>query len=352
MKRLKTALLGIRGVGADYLDALCGDDQFELVAVGDTDARVQADRLAELGVRRYTDFRSLIVETASVGLDLLVVAMEPRDRQSLPAGSTGFVTLAASRGVHVFHKAPFARGVDEGREIVRLFADHKAKIVVARPWEFDPALAPLASLEQLVGQVYAATAFVTVGPDGSGTHGDIETAGGGALLHDAYEAIDLLVHLLGRPESVYAQRAAPGKPVSPVARTHEAVFMTLRFADELVGSVAVLGGSTAWQAGSTDPSWAVTIAGTTATATISPGALRISSGEVGGSPAQAGKVESTSKPALPVSRALSAFGGALLSGVEEVKGAAEKHLATLAVIEAAYLSARTAAPEAPGRLLG
>ncbi len=338
MKRLKTALLGLRGVGADYLDALCGDDQFELIAVGDTNTRTQSDRLAELSIRHYTDYRSLVVETASAGLDLLVVALEPRE-------SIAFVTLAASRGVHVFHKAPFARGVDEGREIIRHFADQKAKIVVARQWEFDPALARLASLEQFVGQVYAATAFVTVGPGSGGAYGDIETEGGGTLLHEAYEAIDLLVHLLGRPDSVYAQRAA-------AARTHEAVVMTLRFADELVGSVAVLGGSTARQAGSTDPSWTLTVAGTTATATISPGALHISSDEGGGSPAQAGKVESTCKQALPVSRALSAFGGALLSGVAEVKGAAEKHLATLATIEAAYLSSKTAAPEEPGRLLG
>lgn len=338
MKRLKTALLGLRGVGADYLDALCGDDQFELIAVGDTDARAQADRLAELSVRHYTDYRSLVVETASAGLDLLVVALEPRE-------SIAFVTLAASRGVHVFHKAPFARGVDEGLEIIRHFADHKAKIVVARPWEFDPALAPLASLEQLVGQVYAATAFVTVSPGSGGAYGTIETVGDGTLLHEAYEVIDLLVHLLGRPESVYAQRAA-------AARTHEAVVMTLRFADELVGSVAVLGGSTDRQAGSTATSWTVTLAGTKATATISPGALLVSSHEGGGSTARAGKVESTFKASLPVSRALSAFGGALLSGVAEVKGAAEKHLATVATIEAAYLSTRTAAPEAPGRLLG
>ena len=331
MKRLKTALLGLRGVGADYLDALCGDDQFELIAVADTDARVQSDRLAELSVRRYTDYRSLVVETASAGLDLLVVALEPRDRQSLRAGSIAFVTLAASRGVHVFHKPPFARGVDEGREIIRHFADHKAKIAVARPWAFDPALAPLASLEQLVGQVYAATAFVTVGSDSGGAYGDIETAGDGTLLHEAYEAIDLLVHLFGRPESVYAQRAA-------AARTHEAVVMTLRFADALVGSVAVLGGSA-------DPSWTVTIAGTTATATISPGTLRVSSGNEGASPAQIGEVSS-------VSRALSAFGGELLSGVAKIKGAAETHLSTVATIEAAYLSTRTAAPEAPGRLLG
>ena len=337
MKRLKTALLGIRGVGADYLDALCGDDQFELVAVGDTDARVQADRLAELGVRRYTDYRSLVVETASAGLDLLVVALEPRDRHwqsqlagSLLAGSTGFVTLAASRGVHVFHKAPFARGVDEGREIVRLFADHKAKIVVARPWEFDPALAPLASLEQLVGQVYAATAFVTVGRPCAEDGGDIEEPKGGALLYEAYDVIDRLVHWLGRPDSVYALRAA--------VATREAVVITLRFSAGLAGSVTVMRDSS-------EASWTLTIAGADATATISPSTLLISPSRGEDPPIQPGKVETAS-------RALSAFGGALLSGVADVVGAAEKHLATIATIESAYLSCKTGAPETPGRLLG
>lgn len=342
MKRLKTALLGLRGVGADYLDALCSDDQFELLAVGDTDARAQSDRLAEMSVRHYTDYRSLVVETAAVGLDLLVVATEPHE-------SVGFVTLAASRGVHVFHKAPLARGVEEAREIVRLFAEHNAKIVVARPWEFDPAFASLATLDQLVGQVYAATAFVTtcnhalpVGRDRFAGGREIETAAGGALLHDAYEVIDMLVHLLGLPESVYAQRAATHE-------SREAIFMTLRFADERVGSVAVLRGSLARQADYTGASWTVTLAGTTATATMSPGAMRISSGEAGGSPEQA---EPTRNQVVPVGRALSAFGGALLSGVADVKGAAETHLGTVATIEAANLSTRTGAPEAPRGLLG
>lgn len=332
MKRLRTALLGTRGIGAQYLDALCSDDQFELIAVGDAGTGLESERLSAKSVRHYTDYRSLIVESVSAGLDVLVVSLEPRE-------SFGFVTLAGKSGVNVFHRSPFVLNADQGRELVRLFVEHDAKMVVARPWMFDPAFASLVAPESIVGNVFAATALVTAGQGPGSGDSEGDHVGRRALLFEAYEVIDMLVHLLGTPVSVYAQCATAGDRI--MARSYEtqdAVMVTLRFADDLIGSVAVLGGHAR-------ANWTVTIAGADGTAMVSPGDVRFF-------PERAKSGQEANAPSTPpVGLALSAFGGAILSGVEEVGGAAEKHLATIATIESAYLSAKTGAPESPVRLL-
>ena len=115
MKRLKVALIGLAGVGSDYLAAIRSSERFELVAVADSNPEVLRRRAEELPSRSYEDYRSLIVETAHNGLDLLFIALEPFQ-------SIEFVELAAARGIGVFHKAPCARSVDEAGRLARRFA--------------------------------------------------------------------------------------------------------------------------------------------------------------------------------------------------------------------------------------
>ena len=42
MKPLRVALLGLKGAGIRYRDALLADDQFQLVAIADADRTVQS----------------------------------------------------------------------------------------------------------------------------------------------------------------------------------------------------------------------------------------------------------------------------------------------------------------------
>lgn len=333
MKRLRTALVGVGGICARYLDALRDDEQFELIAVGDPRTDDEAQHLSAAGIQHHRDYRSLIVETASAGLDLLVVALEPRE-------SFGFVTLAGERGINVFHTAPFALSTAQGRGLVAVFAEHDAKLVVARSWMFSQAFAALGSVESLVGKAFAVTVMVTVGSDRTDGSAGTGFVSRGALLYDAYERIDLLVHLFGTPLSVYAQCAAVGdRALERTCETQDGAMVTLRFADDLIGSVAVLGSRA-------PATWTITIAGTKGTATLSQDGMEVL-------PDVARSVQETNPESnRTVERALSAFGGALLSGVETVAAKAEDHLATIATIEAAYLSAKTGAPESPMHLLG
>ena len=53
-----------------------------------------------------------------------------------------------------------------------------------------------------------------------------------------------------------------------------------------------------------------------------------------------------------VASAISAFGATRREGEKRLESSAREHLSTLAVIEAAYLSAKTGEPESPDRFLG
>ncbi len=111
MSRLKVALLGLAGVGEEYLAAIRANDRFELVAIADTDAELLRRRTQAGGERGYEDYRSLVVASDRASLDLLFVALEPH--QSLE-----FIEMAAERGISVFCTAPFSRTVLEVLSVI------------------------------------------------------------------------------------------------------------------------------------------------------------------------------------------------------------------------------------------
>jgi predicted dehydrogenase len=332
LKQLKVAVIGLSGVGAEYLSAVQSDDQFALVAVADTDAGVLRRHTEGAPFCGYTDYRSLVVETARTGLDLLVTALEPFQ-------SVDYLGLAAERGIAVFHKAPFARSVAEGERLVHKFDAAACPLVVSRPWQFEPAFSRLHRIDNLAGRVYAATAVVRTPDDSTGWRGDSARAAAGVLLNGAYEQVDMLVHLMGVPEYVNAQcsmAVAPGKARS--YDTEDAALVSMRFAGERIASIAA-------SRNASEHTWGVTLIGEGGSVDLSPERMVLQ-------PRAAGPRECLSvKTRDRVGPAISAFGAALLAGIQDLPSMAKEHLVTLATIEAAYLSAKTGTPEAPDRFL-
>lgn len=315
------------------MDAIRSDDRFDLKAVADTDPKRLRRRTEAIPARAYEDYRSLVVETAHAGLDLLVVALQPFQ-------SLGFLEMAADRRIPVFHQAPFARSVSEGRRVVSRFLEKACPFVVSRWWQFDPAFDTLRALTAGRSYVHAATARVETSDTSAGWRGDSVRAGGGVLLNGAYEAVDMLVHLLGLPETVYAQCAVRVKPPAPRPYdTEDAALLSLSFSRERIAQVTAIRGAP-------EASFRVTLVDAEQTLDVTPERLTITPRDK--SPAQTHTVWSK----YPVVHALGAFAEQLTSDERAFASTGEEHLKTLAVIEAAYLSAKTAEPESPNRLLG
>ncbi len=348
MKRLKAALIGLAGVGGDYLSALQADDLFEVVAVADRDAALLRQCTEGTSLRQYADYRSLIVEMGHAGLDALFVAAES-------FRSFEYMEAAAERGIAVFHKAPPARNVDEARRLAEWFSGKGRSFVVPRLWQCDPAFACLIDPAEPIGRVCTAVAEVRTTAGSQGWRGDSVRAGGGVLLNSAYEQVDMLVALLGVPESVYAQCGATALPGT--ARnydTEDTMLVSLRFAGDRIASVA------AWR-GAPAPHSRVALIGTQGLAEVFPDRLELA---LAGGATESNVVRTVP----PVAGAVHAFGVARLAedppedqpddgclarpaATPAPKLEVEDYVATMAVIEAAYLAAKTDEPESPSRWL-
>ncbi len=329
MKRLKVGLLGLTGAGTEYLAALQSSERFDLIAVADNDVNVLR-RCADPAIpHRYEDYRSVIVEAPQTGLELLFIALEPF--QSVEYGE-----LAAERGIGVFHKVPWARSFREAQAIVRRFSERDCPFVVPRPWQCEPHGTLLRNIRARLGPIHLANAELRTTCPPTGWRGDSVRAGGGVLLNEAYGLVDLLVHVLGVPDRVYT-RCSDAAAAGTVRNydTEDAAIVTLGFTGTCVGCLSV------WRT-SGAPQWRLALVGRDGSADLSEadGRIERSDGETG--------IQGID---WSEARAIEAFDAGPCDGEPGMVATAADHLATMGVIEAAYLSERTGTPESPGQFL-
>lgn len=342
MRRPRAAVIGLAGAGEEYLSALRDDGGYELVAIADVNPELLRRHADDASIRLYEDYRSLIVERSSTGLDIMFVTLEPF--QSLE-----FMDLTASHGINVFHKAPFARSVEEARRLAALFDANGCKLLVSRTWQYEHAFSGLTGASELVKRVDVVTATVQTTDRPSGWRGDCRRAGGGVLLNGAYEQLDMIVSLLGVPESVHAHCSAI---VAPGAvrnyDTEDAALLLLDFRDQRVGSL------TAWR-GAPRAGWNATLVAAEATIELCDDRMTVLHAEVDGASDTAPRNARRRRSPTGTRGALATMVGAVRDGMSagtcSHSSSAADHLNTLAVIEAAYLSAKTASPEAAAQFL-
>ncbi len=332
MKQLNAALIGLNNVGREFLSAIEADEQFNLVAVADTDGRLLRDTPLRKEVQTFADYRSLVVAGGGCPFDVLFVATPAFQSQE-------FLPLAAERRQPVFHRAPCVRTVDGARRLSALFDANDIPIVVSRPWRFEPAFTHLRRVGERVGGVHLAVADVRSTWNADGWRGDAVRSGGGVLLNDAYDAVDILVQTLGLPDEVFARCAARSAGGATLKYdTEDVAVVTLIFEGTAIATLSALRAEPAHVS-------EISFSGPEASLTLTPDRLKIVAGD--GQSTQSIPVRSPtgSGPAI------SAFGAAIRAGRRRPRSVLAEHIPTLAVIEAAYLSARTGVPESPQRIL-
>ncbi len=327
MQRMRVAILGLADDGVALAQASSAGGA-ELVAVADHD-RSRTDKIAaELGAQGYVDYRSALIETQA---DLVVAALPPADRME-------YLRMAADRGLPVLTPGPPFVRLEEAAECARIFAERGVPFVVARHWQFEPAYAALREIPSWAGRLFSASVNV-IGPAGDlkGWRGDAAQAGGGTLLHDAYDAVDALATLFGLPEEVYAVLPDTTEPGEVRAYdTEDAAAVILRFSGKRVATLNCrrIGAERYWR---------YRLHGTQATAWLTPEAMTIV--DAASMQPTTTRVQTANRFA-PILRAVTAA----VSGGAAPPSPLSAHLAALAVIETAYLSARTGQGESPGRL--
>ncbi len=330
MERLRCGVLGLAGEGQTLLEAVAANRALELVALADPDHPALRETAETFHAPVFRDCRSSLVEASPQAAFVALPAFQAVDA----------LRTAAERGIAVFQLAPWAIDFEAAVGVVQLFERSGHPHVIARPWRVEPAYEPLREISPLLGRVYALEVNVTGTRVGrQGWRGDAQRAGGGTLFHDAYEPVDMLVTLCGLPEQVYAITAwVPGPGEPRPYDTEDAMSVLCRYTQDRM--VTITSCRTA-DVGD----WKVVLRGSRASAEITPPRLRILDGT--GQKVTEKRVRQRNRYSL----AVAAFTTALLEGVHDTSSTARQHLPTMALLQAAYLSAKTGHPESPAKLL-
>lgn len=322
--------MGLGRGGLRLSKALFASSWCDLVAVASRHAnRIEQFTASHPGIAAYTDFRSLIVEN---DLDALFVAIPPFLR-------VHYLALAAERELPVWMLTPAARRFDEALAITEQFEGVECPIVVARSWGVEPGLqADALELDKLGRLFFARGSAMTCWEEDFDWRGDSMRAGGGVLLDRAYGLIDTLVQIMGLPTTVYAAAKGVSRPGGTFPYdTEDTAAVVCQFSNGSVAEIAAC-----WTSGPRE--WSLEFHGT-------GGSLHLdeSRAVVRDRPGTAELLEQ-SRAENGFAPLIEEFLSSLRSNPSRMRSTLRQHLPTMAVIQAAYLSARTGQPESPGTI--
>ncbi len=322
--------MGLGRGGRLLAEALFASAWCKLVAVASMHSkRIERFQLEHPGIATHDDLRSLIVSTP---LDALFVAIPPFMRAN-------YLPLAAERCIPVYMLPPAARRLDEGLALLAPFEAAGSPIVVSRAWGVEQALQPDAIGLEQAGKIFLARGNVTTClEENFDWRGDSQRAGGGVLLDQAYDLIDILVQTMGMPSTIYAAVAGISRPGAHFPYdTEDTAVVTCRYTN---GALAVI--SACWTTGPAD--WSMQLAGTTGSIHLDmqQACLRDRAGDQ--------ELIRHPRPANPLAAQVDEFLSTLRSNPKSLRGTLRQHLPVIATIQAAYLSARTGQPESPATI--
>ncbi len=335
--KLKTAVLGLIADGQLLLEAARQMDYFQIQAVADKDTNLAEKIAAEYECAAFDDYRQLIIQNQ---LDCLLVAAGMHSCEE-------YVRMAMKKKFNILKLAPAARDFEEAAEFVSLSEDEDIKFAIANPGRFARSFLALREfLEQgRIEQVFLMTAFSNAGDQPYPRwQSDPRLAGGGVLLHNCYGIIDQIVWNFGMPQQVYSLNTNKAQDKQQrLYLTEDTSVVTMRFADTFIGNLI------ASRRGGIGPREEfLRLYGKDKILTVNQKRLTVSDGL--GQVSE--ELEYDDDQLVCMMKVLENFAlSILLPDKNKLFSSGSENLKDMAVIESAYLSARTGMPEEPGKIL-
>ena len=341
---LKTGILGLDEQGRFLLEATQGNDNFKIVAVADSDTNL-AQQFGKLwNCVFYDDYRQLITQNQ---LDCLFVAAPMH-------ACAEFLKMAIKKKFNIFKPPPFARNYGEAAELAKLAQAEDVTFTVANLNRFaKPALAMRNFILQNPNEQFF---FILAGAERKKIpdpfFADPVLSGGGVLLYDCWEIIDQIVQNFGVPQQVYCVTGSTATDSRQRQYlTEDSAVITMKFNDMLCGTL--LAGRAADSLGQTAQNLLIA-QGLNLTLKIDGNSFEVTS--KGGE--QIRREDFKIDYLDELKNAVENFGSYLLRPDETASAdknplicSAADNLKIMAVIDAAYLSARTGMPEQPEKIL-
>lgn len=351
MAAVRVGIIGIQGSSLSWIDAVAADPRATLVAVSDHDTEAAEPAALRHRAQFEPDDRALLIQHAP---DLVILATSPHTNERL-------LPLVVERRLAAIVEPPAARSLDVARSWAEQFESAGRPLWVASDWRFDPAALICGHAAELLGEViHAAVTLLAPLPAPLRWQADRVRGGGGVLGGGAYQWLDALVAACGTPADVLAVLGRVGRSTTEPYDTEDTASLLLRY--EGGGSATVMA---RW--GPPPYESRLYLSGRNRAASMSTDAVVIHPAmhadpldepflERAAAAASTVPSVSLAEPELrqrstagPRAMALSrALKQALDPAVEAppVDSQLRHHLPTLAVLQAAYLSARTGEPEA------
>jgi len=335
MNQLKTAVLGLDDQGQLLLEAAAKVDYFQIQAVADRDAEPAKKIADKYGCLAYDDYRQLIIQNQ---FDCLLVA----------AGTYScdeYIRMAMKKKCSILRLSPPARNFAEAEGFVRLAEEENVKFAVASPNRFAQSFLALKKLlqENRIEQVFLITAVYNGANENTPTwQADLKLAGGGVLLYNCYEIIDQIIWNFGLPQQVYSLNTNQATDKQQkLYLTEDTAVVTMKFADTFFGTLTA--GRTIGPRQNS-----LKIYGKDKTLTVSDNLFVI--GDHLGRTIE--EFEHADDKICCMKGVLENFALSILSpDKNRLCSSGTENLKNMAVIESAYLSARTGMPEEPARIL-
>ncbi len=333
--KLKTAVLGLSEKGRDLLEAARQSEYYQVKAVADSDAELAHKLAGRYDCENYSDYRQLIIQNQ---FDVLLVAAPSHT-------CAEHIQAAMRKKFNVLKLAPAGPNFEQAVQLVKLAESERVKFGVVNLRRFaDSFRAAQDYIKQNnLEQIYLVTAFCAFTKRSSEKwHSDPELAGGGVLLYPCYEMVDRIIANFSIPQQVYSLNLnqAPDK-LQRSLLTEEVAVITMKFSDQLIGNLIASEVFGPFRQ-------ELRIYGKNGSLAVTDEMMIVYD--------RLGKVLEEfhykyDGEKLTI-QLLDNFAESILLGdkVQPYCGAVE-NLPTMALIEAAYLSARTAMPEEPERVL-
>jgi len=333
--KLKTAILGLNEPGQLLLKAASELDYFEVQAVADKDTKL-AEKVAEqYKCAFYDDYRQLVMQNQ---FDCLIVAAGIHTCDE-------HIRAAMKKKFNILKLTPPARNFGETAEFVKLAESENVKFAVVNTSRLTRSFLSLRRFlqEGRIEKIFLVTAFCAVDDKSiEPWQTDPKLAGGGVLLHNCYQIIDQIVCNFDTPQQVYAintNQAADKQ--QRLYLTEDTSVVSMKFSDTFSACIIV--------SKAVGPEQVVlNVYGKDKILTVSSSRFAVSDA--------AGRIdeefEYDDDQQVRYSALVGNFALSILWPDEnKLAGSARDNLKDMAVIESAYLSARTGFPEEPARIL-
>ncbi len=335
--RLKTAVLGLDDRGQFLLRSASEIDYFDIVAVADSDTNL-VERIAEqYKCTWYDDYRQLVIQNQ---LDCLLIAAGTHS-----CGKQ--MQMAMKKKFNVLKLAPMARNFEESAEFAALAEQEKIQFAVANIGRFGQSYLGFGDFlrDGRIEQVFLITAFCNIAElPKDKWRTDPKLAGGGVLLHGCYEIIDQIILNFGVPQKIYSLNTNQAQDKQQRSYlVEDTAVVTMKFSDTLIGNLIA-----SRREGIGPREDFLRVYGKDKILAVSGRKLAISYGPE----KNVKKFTYDDDESVRLEKLLNNFALSILVPEEnKLCSSGKENLKNMAVIESAYLSARTVMPEEPDRIL-